>query len=288
MNKVAISADGACDLPQKIVKESEINLIHFDILTDAGNFKDSVEITEKNILEYMMGGNHKAQSCPPSTAEYKRYFKALLKKNDEIVHIAMGAGISDALNHASLARAQLGIDGQRIHIYDSHQLSSGIGFFVLEALKLKNEGCGAKEMVARMKKLDNEVYTSFITRDADFLYYNGRVPTYVMTLSKKFSIHPVLHVKDGELKLKKLIIGNYENACNRYIKGLVKRNSNIDLGMAFLTYAGVSLAQIDSVENKVKKYISFSDFYKQPACATISANCGPGSFGIIVKKKSEL
>lgn len=126
-----------------------------------------------------------------------------------------------------------------------------------------------------------QVSTSFLAKNADYLYRNGLVPAYVKKICSALSIHPVLAMKKGSLRLKTIILGNYDSSCKYYVRQELIGRKNIDKKCAFVTHVGCSVKMLKSITAEVEKYCSFDELNITNASATISSNCGPGTFGVL-------
>lgn len=281
MNNVSITTECVADIPSELKTQYDIGIIYYDIETEKGLFKDTDEVSAINIMEYMAGGEKKAQSVIPSANDYKNFFAKTLKENDEIVHICISSGISNALENAKLAKAKLGVNARKVHIIDSKNLSSGQGLLALEAAKMRNEGLSAEEIEENINNMIPRVSTSFLTYNADYLYYNGKVSKRMMQLCNYFRVHPVLYMKDGVLTLKKIYFGNYESSALKYINNVLHNSQNIMDERGFITYAGCGHELREKIKNHVRKKIHFRNLIEQAASATVSCNCGPSTFGIL-------
>lgn len=288
MSKIAITTECVSDLPVSLIKEKNIGYIYFDIHTDKGVFQDTTEISERNILEYMAGGDKKAQSEEPLVADYMNLFKNALKEYDEVIHICVSGKISKAIMHARMAKMEMKEEGEKIHIIDSKHLSSGMGLLVLRAAQYRDEGLGCEEIIKKIKNLRSKISTSFITRNADYLSFNGRISGIVARLCHRLALHPVLAMKDGALVLQNIMIGNYDNACSKYVDDQLKNSAFIDDEIAFITHAGCSNSRMDYITDRVEKRVAFKKIVCQPASAAVSVNCGPDTFGVLYIKKGKV
>lgn len=278
---VGITTECVADLPESLRIEKEIGIIYMDIKTESGIFRDAYEVDSDNITEYMVGGEKKAKSVIPTANDYRHFFKKQLEEYDEIVHISISGGVSDALENAKLGRAKLGMDGRKIHLVDSGHLSSGTGLLVLEAAKYREDGMSATQIVAALNDRIPHIRTSFMANNAEYLYYNGQVKKWVKELCQILQLHPILQMKNGKLGLQGVYIGKYEKAAFRYIKNTLKIKNKIRKDRAFITYVGCSHALLQSISNKVGEYIEFDELVEQKASATIASNSGPLTFGIL-------
>lgn len=288
MSKIAITTECVCDLPIQLMKEMDIGCIYFDILTDKGIFQDTTEISERNVLEYMENGEKKAKSDEPLVVDYMNLFKAKLQEYDEVIHICISEKVSRAITHATMAKLELGEAGDRIFLIDSMQLSSGMGLMALKAAQMRDEGKCAEEIVAAMYDLRKRVSTTFITKNADYLFFNMRVSKLVMKMCQRLNLHPVLRMKDGTLQLKNIMVGNYEKACNKYVSIELAHPVNIEENMAFITHAGCNNNRLEMIKERVNNLKKFEKLWCQPASATITCNCGPDTFGVIFLQKGKV
>lgn len=280
-NRITITADCVCDLPDEYIEVSGVRLIHFYILTDNGCFRDRDEITSANIIEYLESGNTKAVTKPSSTEDYDRFFRKNLEDSDEIIHITIGSGASAAYESAVSAARQLGEQGKRVHVVDSKHLSTGMGHIIIKAVELRDKGCSTDEIVASLNEMKKHVSTTFITVNADYLYRNGRVSRTVKNICSAMNVHPVLTMKDGAIALKTVKIGNYRKACIRYIKSELRRAGKINRTRVFVTQVGCSLKEISEIKEQILKKCNFKEIIVTKASATVSCNCGKGTFGVL-------
>jgi len=288
MNNILITTECVADLPSNYMKKNlDIDIIYYDIKTDGGLFRDTKEICALNVLEYMMGGHKVAISVIPSANDYKNIFTEKLKEYDEIVHICISSGISGAFENANLARAKMGRDGHKIFIVDSRNLSSGQGLITMEAVKCRNAGMNCKEIVSHINDYISRVSCSFLSDNADYLYYNKKVGKSVMQICNLFKLHPVLEISNGKMTVKKIYMGNYRRCAHRYIKNTLGKVDEINPENGFITYAGCSEDTLEYVRKELDKKIKFENMYEVQASATVSSNCGPNTFGVIFYRNGD-
>lgn len=287
MNDILITAECVADIPNEICKDYGIDIIYYDIKTESGIFRDTEEIDSQNVMEYMSDGKKMAYSIIPTTKDYENFFSKRVTKNREVIHICISSGISEAYKNAVCAKENLGEEGKRIHIVDSKSLSSGQGLLVMEAIKYRKDGMSCTEIVKRIEEVVPNISTSFLSNNADYLYYNGKVKKSVKEICKLFHIHPILEIRKGKLTVKRVILGNYNRAIGRYLKSTLRNENQIDSSVGFITYAGCDEDILEKVRKKVNEKIIFEQLYEQQASATISSNCGPKTFGVLFIRKGK-
>lgn len=281
MSVIGISTDCVCDLPEEYLSKNKIGIIYFYIITNTGRFKDVHEITSENMLEYLDLKNGEALTVAPDVEEYCEFFRNRLSMCDEVIHICVSRHISQSYESATQAVEKLQELGKRVHVFDSGHLSTGLGHMVIRAVDLRAQGKAVTGILAELERMKRYISTTFITVNADYLYLNKRVSKWVRDICGYLMLHPVLTMKDGRIALKRVFIGNYEKAALRYVKGEVKKNQRINKKRAFITHVGCSVRFIGAVKAEVEKLCHFEELISTKASATISGNCGMGTFGIL-------
>lgn len=279
--KVGIVAECVCDLPKNLLRQYDVDIVYHVIETEHGVFTDTDEITAENILSHMENGGLMTRSDAPSAKVYRETFERNFEKYEEVVHIAISSHISRSVTNVRAAIEEMGEQGKKIHLIDSGHLSSGIGFMIIRAAELAMQGYAADSICEKMEELKGKISTSFMTQNANYLHRNGLVPDWVKIICNLFYIHPILNMKNGKMKLKGILFGNYDRACLRYVRRELKHNKAIDKNRAFITYVGCSVKQLQSIKEETEKYMIFDHLTLVEASATISSNCGAGTFGLI-------
>lgn len=285
MKRIGISSDCMCDLPEDYLNENDIGIVYFYITTSTGRFRDGYEITSGNILEYLENGGEKSDTAPPSTEEFKKLFEKMLNRYDEIVHFAISKNLDNGFENAVSAANLIGEN--KITIVDSAHLSTGIGHMVINAVDMRDRGCSSDEIAEASKAMRERISTTFITKNTEYLYRNGRVSKWVNKLCETFMLYPVLTMKNGYITLKSIGFGNYENALLRYVRKELRHSQNIDKKRLFITHAGCTVKTISQVKTEVEKLCKFDEITVTKASATISGNCGPDTIGVLFVRTGE-
>lgn len=275
---IVITSDCVCDLPTELLEQYDVEIIYFYVITDNGCFKDRDEISARNVVEYFANGGKHIQTLAPAVEEYRDFFKDKLEKCDEILHISIASTLSKSVENASEAAKEF---SGRVKVFDSGHLSTGIGHMVIKAASLAAENRSASEIINFLEDIKDKISTSFIAKNADYLYRTGRVSKFVKDACTTFRVHPVLGMKNGMMKLKLAYIGDYEKAVLRYARKEVRRAEKIDKKRVFITHAACSIKLISAVKEEITKKCGFEQIIVSNASATISSNCGADTIGVL-------
>ncbi len=278
--KIAIITDCICDLPDELISKYDICLIYHYIFTENARFRDMNEITSQNVFEYMASGKMPTTDNPPLD-EYIELFRENLKKADEVIYLAMTSKMATAYSCGMEAKNALGEEGNKIHIIDTKHLSTAIGHVVINAAKMAEARKSAKEIVDASVRLIDRITCSFIVKNVDYLHKNGLVGYWLQKICKTFNIHPVLTMKDGNMTVKRIFLGNYQKAQIKYIRSEMKQHENIDKKLLFITHAGCTLKELNAVKKEIERHCTFEETLVTKASATVSCNCGPHTIGVL-------
>lgn len=278
--KIKITTDCVCDLPEEYLKGSDVDIIYFYINTGKGRFRDGSEVSAVNVLDYLKNVGGKAESEAPTVEDYISFFNENMAGHDELIHITISSVLSCSYENAVKAAELMGENGKNIYVIDSRHLSTSIGILVIKAVEMMQGGASSKEIFDGVTEMISHITTTFITYTTDYLYRNGRINKAVRNICSFFRAHPVLVLKDGQIKLKNIRFGNYEKAYTRYIKSELKKSKSINKKRMFITQCGLTTKEIGDIKNIVEEYCGFEEIIATSASATISCNCGPKSFGV--------
>lgn len=281
--KVAITADCICDLPKDLLERFHIRLMYCYVHTKEGRFCDLFEISSDSLLAYLETEGNEAHSSTASPSEYEYFFAETLKDAEHVIHITATADLSGAYPNASQAAASF----DNVTILDSGHISSGHGLMVLHAAMLAEENMPVPDICKALEHYKDRVFSNFLVPSTATLHRCGKVSGAVHKLCTILNLHPVLAMSKNRLGLWRIESGNMHRATRQYVKKLLKHSAQIDSRLLFVTYAGCSVAQIDEILSIVDRYVKFEKIVLQKASATVSSNCGIGTFGLMFVKKEK-
>lgn len=200
-----------------------------------------------------------------------------------MIHITATADLSGAYPNATQAAKTF----DNVTVVDSCHISSGHGLMVLCAAMLAEEGKSPVEICQALEEYRERIFSSFLVSGTATLHRNGKVSGGVNRLCTLLNLHPILSMSKNRLKLWRIESGNMHRAVRQYIKMLFKHSRQIDTRVLFITYAGRTVKQIDEIARIVEKYIHFDKVILQKASATVSSNCGIGTFGLMFARKEK-
>lgn len=281
--EVLISADSVADISADLIKKYNISIIRHKLITTEGIFTDGKEIESEGLISYMTKSGNIAQNMAPSVEDFESYFAKLLTKANNIIHISISGKVTDSA-YSAAAEASKAFDN--VTVIDSKHLSSGQALMVLEACQMVKEGLSVDEIRKRLESSWKNFSTSFVVRDLEYMEKAGQVDSGILSITRALMVRPVLTMKKGKITVGKLFFGSQENSWRKYIASELRFTQNIDKKLLFVTYVGMSQKDLDIVKEEIEKRATFERIIFQKASPVIALNCGPGTFGLLYKKKN--
>lgn len=280
---IIISTDSTSDLPGSLVEKHRIAVMPHRVRTESGEFLAGVEVETDGILSYLKNREKRVWSEAPAAADYEEFFAEQLTKAQYVVHIAIAKNVSPAYENALEASKTF----DNVIVVESGHLSSGAGLMVLRAAEYAAVGLSADLIANEMERIRSRVKTSFIVDSTQYLASAGRMSPKIHALCRALMLHPVIVLKNSSMKVGAIRIGTRDFARKKYIASTLRSVREIDRKNLFITYAGMTKAELCEIEEQVKRRIPFENITYQKASPSVAINCGPGTFGLMYMLKNQ-
>ena len=113
----------------------------------------------------------------------------------------------------------------------------------------------------------------------------GQVDNWINVISNAILMRPVLRMKKGRIRVGRIFFGSQENSWIHYIDRELRFPQSIDNRLLFVTYVGMSQKDLNLIEKEINKKMKFDRIIFQKASPVIALNCGPGTFGLLYRRK---
>ena len=125
MNKIKIIADSTCDLSQEYIKAHDIEIIPLYVTYDGVSLKDGIDITVSELYKKVEETGVLPKTSALSVGEIAKSFKKYIDEGYDIFFTGISSSMSSTYQNAIIAAEE--ISKERIVVYDSKNLSTGIG-----------------------------------------------------------------------------------------------------------------------------------------------------------------
>lgn len=278
MNKIKIIIDSTADLNQDYIKENDIEIIGLGVNFNEENYIDGQDITTEELYKKVQEKNILPKTNAITIAKFLEVFKKYIDQGYDIFYTGISSKMSSSFNNATLASQEF--PEGRILVYDSYNLSTGIGLQVLKVVELRKQGKNLQEIDEYLNSIKLNVRSQFIIETLDYLFKGGRCSALSYFFGKHLNIKPIIGVKDGAMYVKRKVIGKTIKGLDLMVEMLKQDLKSLDLGTVMITSSIASESEKYLYE-KLSQIINPKHIMVTHAGCVISSHCGPGTIGIL-------
>lgn len=282
MSQIKIITDSTCDLTEDLIKHHEIEVVPLFVNFGESSYQDGIDLNTEAMYKKVTDTNMIPKTSAASPAMFQEVFERYLEEGYEIIYTGIGQKFSATLQNATIAKNA--IDSDKIHLVDSENLSSGSGLLVLRAVKMRDEGMSAQEIVGALETLRTRVQTRFIIDTLEYLHKGGRLKAISAFVGTMLKVHPIIRVVDGEMTIGKKPRGKLRNGIKILLNDVLKDEGNIDTDFVMITHSQAH-EHVDFIREQLA-HLGIKNIYETEAGCVISSHCGAGTIGVLYITKS--
>lgn len=195
---IRIVTDSTSDLPPALAAAHNITVLPTYINVGQESFLDGVSLTRAEFYERLPQYQNPPTTAAPPVGEFAAAYEKLAAEGaGAILSIHLASSLSGVLNAARLgAEAATGID---VDVFDSQQISMGLGFLALTAARAAQAGATMNEIVTALEDTINRVHVFAALDTLEYLRRSGRVSWPEFGLGTLLRIKPLVHVHEGQV-----------------------------------------------------------------------------------------
>ena len=280
---VVIATSTMSDLPLSVIKQLQISIVPYTVITNEGVFYDNIDIDSEELVRYMADRTKMVDSEPPTEEALTAFFQKELQNAHQIIYITLTTGSSREYGWAqNVAKAF-----DNVTVVNSECLSSATGILVMIAARLAKQGASVDRILSEIEEAKKLIRCSFVVANTDIMVRRGRISPFLNNVLNSLWLHPLLRVRNDKLGVGKLVFGNEKKCYEKYIDYALPSNVYPDTSFLFITYAGMTEEDLVWFADKVRAKLKFENIIFQKASAGISSNCGEGTVGLIYIVKGD-
>ncbi|WP_313128875.1 DegV family protein [Anaerocolumna sp.] len=284
MNNIKVIADSTCDLSKDLLERYDISIIPLCINMDEISYKDGIDITPEEIFAWSDKTGNTPKTAAPVLNDAIEFIKPYVEANKDIIFIGISEDMSSTCNVIRLAGEFY--DYHKIYSINSKSLSTGIGFQVLKAATMAEEGYPAEEIVHYISEvMRDKVKASFVVDTLIYLARGGRCSTVTALIGNTLRLKPMIVVSEGKMSVGKKYRGSHKAVLLKYANDLKENLLNADTDRVFITHSGCDDETVEELCNFLRELNVFKEITVTHAGGVITSHCGPGTLGILYVTK---
>ena len=286
-NKIKLITDSTTSFSKAECEELGIDCLETSYMLDDVNYS-AFENDEESLLDFYKRLDE-IKSCSTGCVneyQFEECFEKWIKKGYQVLYIGLSAALSSTHNNACTVAKKLNHNyGEtKVVCINTKTGSYGTTLYIDDALEMIAEGKTIEEIAEKLTyDADNNMETSFVPRDLNFLCKSGRLSKFEASIGKLMRIVPIISASKptGKLAVSEKCIGAklaMKTLKNKYVKLINSKG---------LTRCAISTCGLDAEAEELKQHIIANTSIKNIRVGyidkTMSCCCGPKTIAIFCK-----
>lgn len=274
---VAVVTDSTADIPSELTLALKIEVVPAVITIGGRSFQDGVEISRETFYSQLESFPELPTTGAPSPYAFETtYEKALSGGAKEVFSVHVSSKLSGMYNAAVQGAKSF---GERVRVFDSENVSLGLGFQAIEAATIAKAGKPLHDVIQAARNAREGVRVAVMIDTLEYLRRSGRVSWLGAELGNLLNIRLLIEIRQG-------MIHRLGQARTR-AKAL-QRLSSLVQSWGTLDRLAVGHSSIPELAKEMaEKMVHFSQRSPLVVLTTpaIGVHVGPGAIGVFGLKR---
>jgi DegV family protein with EDD domain len=193
--RIAIVTDSTADIPVELAEKKHINIVPAILVFKGRSLADGIGITRQDFYEQLPTMEIPPTTATPSVGTFHKIYERLFQEGyQSIISIHVSSLLSGIYSTAHTAAQAF---NERVVIFDSGQLSLGLGYQVLAAAEATAKGFSIDKILQEVEKVRQRVRVIAMLDTLEYVHRSGRVSWARARIGSLLRIKPFLEIKDG-------------------------------------------------------------------------------------------
>lgn len=200
--KIKIVTDSTADLPVEVTKQYDISVVPLYINIGEDSFLDGVDMSRKDFYIGLPNFMNHPTTAVPGIETFTKVFNQAAKSGaDAIISLHISKTLSNTVDVARLAAER--IKEIPVHVFDTGNLSLGVGLLARQAARMAEAGEKVKSILAEVADKAKRTYTFAVLSTLEFLRRSGRLSNLQFGLGSLLVLRPIIKMNDGVTDLER-------------------------------------------------------------------------------------
>ena len=193
---IRIVTDSTCDLPSDLAQFHRISVLPMLIKVGERSYFDGIDLTRQDFYEHL----DKFEPYPITGAApvetFRHAYEELAAQGaTEILSIHIASSLSKVVEVAQQAANET--SAAKVTVFDSQQVSLGIGFLAESAAIAIKEGRSMAEILDLLEKQVERTYVVALLDLLEYMQRSGRMSAVMTGLGKMLKFKPLIRIHNG-------------------------------------------------------------------------------------------
>lgn len=275
---VKIITDSAADFEPWELEKWQIACIPLTVIFGEQVYEENVNLTKELFYRLLTQNKGTPKTAQASPALVEEMFRQAKQAGDEVVYITLSSALSGTYQGAVLAREMAG--GTGIYVVDSKNATGGQRLLVEYAVRLRDAGKSAPEIVAGVEALRERIVLYACIDTLEYLYHGGRISHTAYKIGTLAQVKPIIRVsREGKVEVPSKAMG-MRKGMDYLCKSLEQQKPDPEHPLYVMYTADRENARV--LAQRIEKMgYPVPEEHLIPVGAAIGTHIGPNGCGIV-------
>lgn len=278
---VRIVVDSTADVTDEI--RAKLSVVPLTVHFGEQEYVDGITINHKQFYEMLVETDVLPTTSQPSPDAFAQVFRQAQEAGEQVVALTVSSKLSGTCQSAMIAAADF---PDSVWVVDTKTVAIGCGILAELAVRLKEEGLSASEIVARLEEERENIRVIALLDTLEYLKKGGRISKTIAFAGGLLSIKPVVTIQDGEIHILGKARGSKQG--NNLLVTEIQKAGGVDFTKPLmLGYTGLSDALLEKyVLDSGALWDGHGDCIRStPISSVIGTHAGPGAIAVAFFKQ---
>lgn len=274
--KVNIIVDSTADITEDV--KERLTVVPLTLRFGDEEYIEGVTIQKKEFYQKLIESDVLPKTSQASPADFEDVFEKIVAAGESAVVITLSSKLSGTWQSAMIAAREY---EDSVYVVDSRNVAIGAAILAKLALRLVDEGMGAREIAERLEKEREKICLIAMLDTLEYLKKGGRISAAAAFAGGVLSIKPVVCIRDGEIVILGKARGSKQG--NNLLVSEIRKTGGIDFTKPILLgYTGLddTLLQKYIEDSKTLWEEGISSLETTMIGSVIGTHAGPGAVAV--------
>lgn len=275
-SNIAIMTDSTCDLPKSILDQYQIHVVPLSVHFGDSYYLDRLTIQPQQFYSLLEKSVINPSSAQPASKDFQNKYEYLATHYNSIFGIHISQGMSGTYSNSEIASREVAARTEkRIDVFNSKNLTGGLGLIVLRAAKALEEGASHDEIAASMDQWISNAKIFVSVPTLKYIVRSGRVSPFKGFIASALDLKPVIVLnEEGKTELSGKSFTEKASA-QKLIRSIEKAIAQKPVWEYAITHAN-NQKMVDYYVSEMMKLTGKRPVFIDHASPALVANTGPG------------
>ena len=274
--KVNIIVDSTADITEDV--KERLTVVPLTLRFGDEEYIEGVTIQKKEFYQKLIESDVLPKTSQASPADFEDVFEKIVAAGESAVVITLSSKLSGTWQSAMIAAREY---EDSVYVVDSRNVAIGAAILAKLALRLVDEGMGAREIAERLEKEREKICLIAMLDTLEYLKKGGRISAAAAFAGGVLSIKPVVCIRDGEIVVLGKARGSKQGS--NLLVSEIRKTGGIDFTKPILLgYTGLddTLLQKYIEDSKALWEEGISSLETTMIGSVIGTHAGPGAVAV--------